>query len=401
MRETVTRPLSLNTLKKRIYVKFMKNSKPSILHILPGPIYSLSETITKKYDRLSDFSEGTVVSISDSHQEITAGAYKIICKKMGNRYGFLIKIKLLASALQQAHKLKAKKKLDIVVTYDPLKTGLIGLIIKKIYRCKLIIEVNGVYHSAVLQKNTNKQGTSLKRRFFPIISHITLKNADGIKLLFENQIDKGSLNSKTAIMSFFDYTQIPSSPYKNNTENIILSIGFPAHIKGMDILIEAFSMLTDEFPKWKLHLIGFFSTQEIQYLKLLSAGSKNIVIKKPVDFSAVPKTIDACNIFALPSRTEAMGRVLLEAMARSKARIATNVDGIPTVIEDGADGLLVEPESVKSLAYALKKLMENEPERQRLAEKANCRFKKEFTLDCYAEKTKSLYDKVLQHILPA
>ena len=96
-----------------------------------------------------------------------------------------------------------------------------------------------------------------------------------------------------------------------------------------------------------------------------------------------------CAIFALPSRTEAMGRVLVEAGAAAKCRLATRVDGIPTVIENGVDGVLVDTENVDQLARALEQLMRDASLRQRLGQGAKRRVERDFSdeayLDHYAE----------------
>ena len=66
-----------------------------------------------------------------------------------------------------------------------------------------------------------------------------------------------------------------------------------------------------------------------------------------------------CSLFVLPSRTEAMGRVLLEAMACKKPIIASNVGGIPEIIKDGYNGLLFESENVDDLAEKIRLVLSN------------------------------------------
>jgi glycosyltransferase involved in cell wall biosynthesis len=90
-----------------------------------------------------------------------------------------------------------------------------------------------------------------------------------------------------------------------------------------------------------------------------------------------------CTIFALASRSEAMGRVLIEAAAAGKCRIATRVGGIPTVIEDGRDGLLVKKGSIAELTVGLRTLMGDAALRQRLAAEAQRRVAREFSGSAY------------------
>ena len=72
-------------------------------------------------------------------------------------------------------------------------------------------------------------------------------------------------------------------------------------------------------------------------------------------------------ILILPSRTEAMGRVLLEAMGARKPVIASNVDGIPYYVQDGFNGLLCRPGDAEDLAGKLRQLLCDTGLREKLA----------------------------------
>ena len=76
----------------------------------------------------------------------------------------------------------------------------------------------------------------------------------------------------------------------------------------------------------------------------------------------------ACSLFVLPSRTEAMGRVLIEAMACKKPIVASNVDGIPTIVKNDFNGLLFESENVDDLAEKIDRLLGNKDLAKKLAE---------------------------------
>jgi glycosyltransferase involved in cell wall biosynthesis len=75
-----------------------------------------------------------------------------------------------------------------------------------------------------------------------------------------------------------------------------------------------------------------------------------------------------CRLFVLPSEYEAFGLVLLEALARGTAVVASEVGGIPEVLDGGRAGRLVPPGSVPELARALSELYDDAEERRRLGE---------------------------------
>ena len=90
-----------------------------------------------------------------------------------------------------------------------------------------------------------------------------------------------------------------------------------------------------------------------------------------------------------------MGRVLVEAMAAAKPRVATTVGGIPTVVSDGEDGLLVEPEDVEGLAAALATLMSDPALRRKLGEAGAVRAEAEFSPAAYFRSVAQLFERVM------
>jgi glycosyltransferase involved in cell wall biosynthesis len=81
-------------------------------------------------------------------------------------------------------------------------------------------------------------------------------------------------------------------------------------------------------------------------------------------------------------------------MAAGKPRIGSNVDGIPNVINDGIDGLLVEPENVEDLTQKLDILMGNKGLRKQLGEAGSKRAKEEFTEENYINNVINFYNEV-------
>ena len=125
------------------------------------------------------------------------------------------------------------------------------------------------------------------------------------------------------------------------------------------------------------------------------ANHAKIIYHPPVDRTLIPEHIGRCGIFVLPSRTEAMGRVLIEAMAAEKPRIGARVGGIPTLIADGKDGILFDPENVDDLAEKLRSLLLSDELRKKYGAEAKRRYLNEITPDNYFNSLTSFYSKVL------
>jgi len=364
------------------------------LHVLPGPIYEPKARLEKKYAAMSSFSCGLVITLGVEDAEYVFGNYKVIIVGTNHKYGMKEDIRLFLASLKHGRKYKKASGLDIVVCYDPLKTGIIGFLLKNILGSKLIVEINGVYDSPILYR-TRGVVQRLKRLIYPFIQRFIIRKADALKCLFRGQL--GRLISKTPgpIYYFFDFTDIRHANQISVEQKKILTIGHPVYIKGIDLLIKAFHEIKDRSPGWTLEIVGHFYPPEKLQLSSLIDEEARIMVRKPVDFVKIPELLDSCEIFVLASRSEAMGRVLLEAMARGKPRLAANVDGIPSVVADGKDGLLFAPESVPDLAGKLLQMIGSPETRRALGQAGLNRYLNEFTVDRYAVYVRSMYESVL------
>lgn len=120
--------------------------------------------------------------------------------------------------------------------------------------------------------------------------------------------------------------------------------------KGVDVLLDAVSRLHDKLPATTFLFVGEGPLRETLQARATSLGL-------PVCFAGYRDDVAAllrlCAAVVLPSRQEAFGRILIEAMASGVPVVATAVGGIPEVCVDGVTGLLVPPEDADALAVAI------------------------------------------------
>jgi glycosyltransferase involved in cell wall biosynthesis len=294
--------------------------------------------------------------------------------------------------LRWAVELRAARIPDlVVVSLEPFNGGLLGLYVARRAQGILICEVNGVY----ADRNNFARGSIpvwLRVAARRVLGAFVLARATAVRLLFAEQLQNFvRLPARVMTRRFFDITHIERF-YPGAEEKMILGVGFPFRIKGFDILCRAFLAITAEHPEWKLVLIGHLVPEELRAAGLAhSRIEPHPGVKQP----ELAEWMSRCAIFVLPSRTEAMGRVLIEAGAAGKCRVASRVGGIPTVIEDGVDGLLVEKEEVDQLAVTLVRLIGDAPLRRRLGEAARVRTEREFSGDAYLEHYTELVSSAL------
>jgi glycosyltransferase involved in cell wall biosynthesis len=89
----------------------------------------------------------------------------------------------------------------------------------------------------------------------------------------------------------------------------------------------------------------------------------------------------AAEVFALPSNSEGMPNALLEAMGLGTAVVATHVGGVPQIVEDGVNGIMVPPHDPPAMAAAIIDLLQNNEKRRRLAESGRTLVRQQYTLE--------------------
>ena len=151
------------------------------------------------------------------------------------------------------------------------------------------------------------------------------------------------------------------APAMINRENMIMFIGSLVEVKGAHILIEALGIVKRKTPDIYL-LIAGSGPQETRLKELvLDLGLDDNVsflgfIRGDEKFSYMK----AAKILVFPSFWEALPIAVLEGMACGKAVVASDVGGIPFLIEDGINGYLVEPGNAQNLAEKIILLLEND-----------------------------------------
>jgi len=123
--------------------------------------------------------------------------------------------------------------------------------------------------------------------------------------------------------------------------------------------------------------------------------SKQLGVDDEIVFLGVQKDVQSfmasSKVFVLPSRWEGLPMVILEAMANRMPIITTPVGGIAEVIEDGASGILVEPENPEALADKIYELLSSEKLQRSISENAFKKVKEEYSIEGYTQKMLDIY----------
>ena len=312
-----------------------------------------------KYKLLSDSYQGDIVAFSPRRRgKCLFGNFEFLSIPIIRIY-ILKHIVFVLAVLYYGLISHKKKKIDIIVAYDPLMCGISAYLLRIFTRSKLVIEVNGdVMNAGFLGELTRLR--KMKKYFITKLTAFLLKKADKVKFLNHQHAE---IYSRLAGISnpevFIDF--VPTylfSEGESRFDKYLLFIGHPFFLKGVDILIKAFNMISADHKDFSLKIIGHCPDPD--YYLALAGNNKNIKIQKAVFYEEIIREMKNCYCFILPSRSEAMGRVVIESMASGKPVIGSNTGGIPSLIKDGETGFLFEKENISDLAEKMKHLLEDE-----------------------------------------
>jgi len=258
--------------------------------------------------------------------------------------------------------------------------------------CKLIIEVNSgnVPRAARMSSKNHFIGFS-KYYLYKIIIFSTCLFADRLKVLSPTLKKYIPDRFKHKVSVFHDY--VPTHCFDKKSKlmsKYLLFVGYPFYRKGIDVLMKAFESIADQFPEFELRLVGYLLEDEAK--KWFRIWHPQIKFIKPMFYSELLPYFLNCYCFVMASREEGLPRVLVEAMACEKPIIGTNVGGIPDLIN--GNGYLVEPDDVKGMADALKKIMSDEKMAKEMGLNSRKLMEEKFSSDVYYSKFTDMVDSI-------
>lgn len=177
----------------------------------------------------------------------------------------------------------------------------------------------------------------------------------------------------------------------------IVFLGRLGKPKGIYDLLEAFQEIEKVIPACKLDVAGDGELERARaYSDELGLGG-SVSILGWIDSSEREKLLSNAALFVLPSYAEGMPMSLLEAMAAGLPVVTTNVGGIPDLVTDGIEGIVVEPGDVSALVEAMASILLDSELGDRLGKSAHERIASQFSIDNTIKKLEKLYSEMVPH----
>jgi glycosyltransferase involved in cell wall biosynthesis len=193
-----------------------------------------------------------------------------------------------------------------------------------------------------------------------------------------------------------DMSEFPAREREPRASPVVLLVGWLIPAKGVFDLIDAARILHLEGLAFSVQLLGpehGYGPQLQQ--RLHETGLTGVVQLRPEVWSRqeLLQAYHDADIFALPSWAEGLPNALMEAMASGLPAVATEVGGIPDVVQNGVSGQLVPARNPERLAGALRPLLQDPDLRRRMGQNATARISTTFTNEPFIAGLRALLAK--------
>ncbi len=285
-----------------------------------------------------------------------------------------------------------EKSFDVSHSFFSLPTGPLSLWLKNKIGVPYIVSLRGSDvpgYDPYAEQITHRLLLPLTRRIWQK-AHRVVALSEGLKELAQKALPSCEMDviyngiDASLFRPLVPYEERPTPPLR------ILCVSRLLERKGIHVLLETFSRIVT--PDLTLTIVG-----EGNYEQRLRQLAKALNLDASVSFAGyipnekLAQVYSEGHIFALPTEAESFGIVFAEAMACELPVIGTNIGGVPEVVREGQDGLLIPPADADALEAALLHLIEDEPLRTKMAHNARQRAETCFTWDAVVNGYEQLY----------
>ena len=233
---------------------------------------------------------------------------------------------------------------------------------------RVIVEVHGDWRTS-----TRLYGSGARRLLGGLgdaVASAALRRADAVRTVspFTAHI-VGELGVEPAgdFPAYMDLDPFMVPPVSLPDVPVALFVGVLEPYKNVDGLATAWRLAAPRVEEASLRLVGKGTRVDVAKALVRDHGVR---WDEELTSEEVAHALDDAWVLVLPSRSEGMGRVLVEAFCRGRAVVGTRVGSIPNLVVDGVSGLLVEPGDPAALADALVRVLSDRSLAERLAEGA-------------------------------
>ena len=380
-------------------------------HVVPGVLIvgltrfslPLGSTLSKKFERLRPVANLHVVSFGKStrFESMREPVHLYLAPLLPSS---LVRFTLLFFyALIVGWRLGWSGRVQILIGESPYE-ALVCLILKQLLgltgrQVSLVTEVHGDWMSAPFLYHRVPMA-SLLRLIMRVWSGFVLRRSDVIRTVsrfLENQVEAiAPAVPRCVFPAYTDFELYFNAARPERRGERIVSVGALYPVKGFTYLIRALKKVVAVRPNVRLSLVGVGPLSQS-----LKQEVEELGIRERVDFQGwlppaqVKKELLSSQLMVLPSLSEGLGRVLIEAMACGLPIVATNIGGIPELVHKDV-GFLVPSRDSAALAEKMIWLLEHPERAEAMGATGRRNVQRTYSTDRYVDSYRSLFRLALE-----
>ena len=283
---------------------------------------------------------------------------------------------------------------DAVVTQSPFEAFAAVLARRRARSLvKVILEVHGDWHTS-----TRLYGSPSRRLFGPLGDRVAgwaVRHADTHRTVSEFTASLVRAEGREPVAIFTTYSDLgaftgPTVPVPAAPR--VVFVGVLERYKNVEVLAEAWRLVARRVPEAQLHLIG--SGRQVEVAEGLAR--EGVTWDRRLPPAEVAAAMDGARALLLPSASEGLPRVAIESFLRGRAVVGSRAGGIPDIVEDDVNGLLVPPGDADALAAAIQRIVTDSALAERLGAAAGVAAASWVsTPDEYADRMRALVETAL------
>ena len=260
---------------------------------------------------------------------------------------------------------------DAVLTQSPYEAAaaLLGRRFAR-SRTRVVVDVHGDWRTF-----TRLYGSPARRLLTPLadrVSSAALRRADAVRTVSPYTsalVREAGVQPAAEFPAFMDLDPFLVPPRPLPERPTALFVGVLERYKNVDGLAEIWRRAAPRIPGATLHIVGCGTLDRVAE-GLVHSFPSQTTWSQTLRTEEVVTAMDDATLLLLPSRSEGMGRVVVEGLLRGRPVVASRVGGIPDLVEHDVNGLLFDPEDHAGFARALACLLSDPVEAERLASAA-------------------------------
>ncbi|HTZ05525.1 MAG TPA: glycosyltransferase family 4 protein [Gaiellaceae bacterium] len=234
-------------------------------------------------------------------------------------------------------------------------------------RAKVLLEIHGDWDTA-----SRLYGSRARVLLEPVsrpLARRAVRHADAVRTLSpytSGLVRAVGVEPAAEFTAYFDesaFTSRPPAPLPE--EPSALFVGVLERYKNVAGLAAAWRVVAHALPEARLRIIG--AGHETELVRRLVADVPGVEWTERVPQSEVADALDAASLLLLPSFSEGLPRIVMEAFARGRPVVGARAGGIPDIVRDGENGILVDPRDPASIAGGVLRVLRDRALLERLA----------------------------------